>query len=256
MPSGYHHLTYEQRCQIYTLHERGDSQRKISVAIGCSVSTVSRELERNSGDRGYHFKQAQELSEDRRRAASSAPRKMTRALWEVVEDRLALGWSPEQIAGRLDRDGVVSVSFQWIYRHVWDDRAGGGGLYLNLRRRGKKRNRRGRDGAGRGVIPGRVDISARPRIVEDKRRIGDWEIDTVIGSRHRGALVTMVDRASKFTFLELVASKTAAAVEAACSGLALPDTLRVLARAQPTLPRHWTTLSLHPPGDVRPAPLL
>ena len=215
MPSGYHHLTYEQRCQIYTLCKRGESQREIAAEIGCSASSVSRELKRNSGGRGYRFKQAQRLAAGRRRAASSVPRKMTRALWDVVEDRLALGWSPEQIAGRLDLEGVVSVSFQWIYRHVWDDRARGGGLYLNLRRRGKKRNRRGRDGAGRGVIPGRVDISARPGIVEDKRRIGDWEVDTVIGSRQRGALVSAVERASKFTFLELVASKTASAVEAA-----------------------------------------
>ena len=75
----------------------------------------------------------------------------------------------------------------WIYRQVWEDRSAGGTLYRNPRRRGKKANRRGRYGAGRGVIPGRVDIAQRPAAVESKRRVGDWELDTIIGARGIGA---------------------------------------------------------------------
>ena len=76
----------------------------------------------------------------------------------------------------------------------------GGDPFRCLQHRGNRRNRRGRNGAGRGLIPGRVDISERPAIVEGKVRVGDWEEDTIVGARHSGAIVSMVDRASKFTF--------------------------------------------------------
>ena len=177
-----------------------------------SASTVSRELRRNRGLRGYWMKQAQRLSEVRRRLASSRPRKLTAERWSWIEGKLRLQWSPQQIAGRLRLQGGRPVGKTWIYHQVWKDRASGGTLYRNLRRRGKKANRRGRCGAGRGVIPGRVDIAERPAVVESKRRVGDWELDTIIGARHRGALVSMVDRCSKFTFLQRVSGKTSLAV--------------------------------------------
>ena len=77
---------------------------------------------------------------------------------------------------------------------------------------GKKRNSRGSGYSGRGHIPGRVDITERPQIVEDKRRVGDWEADTIVGAGHRGALVSVVDRASKFTVLHPVSSRSAGEV--------------------------------------------
>ena len=107
---------------------------------------------------------------------------------------------------------------EWIYQHVRVDRRAGGTLYLylylylHLRRRGKKPNWRGGRHAGRGHIPGRVDIAERPSVVEEKSRIGDWELDTIVGARHRGALVSSVERGSKFTFLERIHGKTASAV--------------------------------------------
>ena len=212
MADGYHHLTYGSRCQIYALKKSGASTRGVARALEVSASTVSRELRRNRGRRGYRMKQAQRLSEERRRKASSRPRKLTAERWSWIEGKLRLQWSPEQIAGRLRLEGGLPVGKTWIYHQVWKDRAACGTLYRNLRRRGKKANRRGRSGAGRGVIPGRVDIAERPAVVESKRRVGDWELDTIIGARHRGALVSMVDRCSKFTFLQRVAGKTSSAV--------------------------------------------
>lgn len=212
MAKGYHHLTCGSRCQIYALKKSGASIRGMALLLGVSASTVSRELRRNRGRRGYRMKQAQRLSEARRREASLRPRKLTASLWSWIEGKLRLQWSPEQIAGRMRLEGGVSVGKTWIYGHVWKDRAAGGTLYRHLRRRGKKANRRGRCGAGRGVIPGRVDIVERPAVVELKRRVGDWELDTIIGARHRGALVSVVDRCSKFTFLRRVAGKTSSAV--------------------------------------------
>ena len=92
----------------------------------------------------------------------AVPRKMTGRMWAIVEGKLAMQWSPEQISGRLRLDEVVSVSAEWIYRHVWEDKRNRGDLYKHLRRRGKKRNARGSKYSGRGHIPGRVDISERP----------------------------------------------------------------------------------------------
>ena len=215
MPSGYRHLTRHDRCQIQALRKSGLSQRAIAAEIGRSQSTVSREISRNSGQRGYRHGQADGLAVARRRAASSVPRRMTPAHWKAVEEYLDLRWSPSQTSGLLAAGGRVKVSATWIYRRIWADRAAGGDLYLCLRHRGKRRNRRGRNGAGRGVIPGRVDISERPAIVEEKVRVGDWEVDTIVGARHSGAIVSMVDRASKFTFLHPVDRKTAAEVSAA-----------------------------------------
>ena len=227
MAYGFHHLTRDERCQIYALRKSGVSFRGIARDLRYSPSTISREVRRNSGRRGYRFKQADQLACERRHLASCRPRKMSAALWRGIEERLAQQWSPEQIAGRLRLDGIVSVSPSWIYRHVWSDRAAGGYLYRNLRRRGKKANRRGRDGAGRGVIPGRVDIEERPAVVEEKSRIGDWEADTIIGAGHQGALVSLVDRASKYTLLQQVPQKTATAVSAAIAQCLLPFVMLV-----------------------------
>lgn len=206
----YKHLAREERFLIRHYLQEGCSQRKIAGTLRRSHSTISREIKRNTGRRGYRHKQADQFAKRRRREASSVPRNMTPERWEMVEDRLVnKHWSPDQIAGRLRREGVVSVSAKWIYNYIWEDRAAGGVLYRSLRRRGRKPNRRGRDGSGRGVIPGRVDISKRPLEVEDKTRVGDWEADTIIGARHLGAIVSLVDRASKFVYLRKVGAKTA-----------------------------------------------
>ena len=206
----YTHLAQEERFLISKLFQAGWSRRKIAGELGCHHTTISREVKRNKAKRGYRHKQAEEFAKRRRKEASSVPRKMTEELWTKVKNLLVEEhWSPDQIAGRLRLERVVSVSAKWIYNYIWADRADGGTLFRNLRRRGKKPNRRGRDGSGRGVIPGRVDISERPGEVEEKSRVGDWEADTIIGSRHLGALVSLVDRASKFMFLSKVRAKTA-----------------------------------------------
>ncbi|MXW44079.1 MAG: IS30 family transposase, partial [Candidatus Dadabacteria bacterium] len=187
----YKHLAQEERFLIHHYLQEGYSLRKIARILGRSHSTISREIRRNKGNRGYRHKQADQFAKRRRREASSVPRKMTQEHWAMVENRLVnKHWNPDQISGRFHRDGVVSVSAKWIYNYIWEDRKAGGVLHKSLRRRGKKPNRRGRDGSGRGVIPGRVDISKRPAEVEDKTRVGDWEADTITGTRHLGAIVS------------------------------------------------------------------
>ena len=216
MPKGYHHLTYDQRCQIQTLKERGDSIDKIAKALKAHRSTVYREISRNSQDSNYEYRQANKKASDRRQAASSKKTKMKHDLIEIIEEKLKLQWSPEQISGRLKRIyGAKAVSHEVIYRYIWENKQRGGELYKNLRHNGKKYNKRGSKKAGRGFIPNRIDIDKRPSIVEEKIRIGDWEVDTIIGKNHKGAIVSMVDRHSKLTMLAKVARKTALDVEKA-----------------------------------------
>ena len=135
MPNSYHHLTYDQRCQIYALKKSGHTQLEIAEQIGTAQSTVSRELMNNSGRRGYRYKQAHKKFIQRRAKASSVKRKMTPTTIPLVERMLCQDqWSPEQISGRLKLIYKISLSHESIYRHIWNDKGNGGNLYKNLRR--------------------------------------------------------------------------------------------------------------------------
>ena len=102
---------------------------------------------------------------------------------------------------------MACVSYETIYKMIWKNKQNGGDLYRCLRHGGKKYNKRGGKNSGRGLIPTRVDIELRDQIVEEKSRIGDLEADTVIGANHKGAIVTLVDRMSKFSLFTLVPNK-------------------------------------------------
>jgi IS30 family transposase len=212
MPEGYHHVTRDIRCQIYALKSTGISLHKIAAVVGRHVSTISREIRRNTGSCGYRYKQANAKAVERRANASRKPKKLTPEAVASIKDRLLQDWSPEQISGRLNNEGIINISHESIYQLVWKDKKSGGSLYQHLRHHAKKYNKRSSGKAGRGCIPNRVDISERPSIVEQKARIGDWEGDTIIGAKHQGAIVSYVDRCSKFTVLQLVANKTSALV--------------------------------------------
>ena len=217
----YQQLTYEQRCQISALMRSGCSQRTIAETIGTTQPTVSRELARNTGGRGYRYKQAQERAE-RRRAEASRSTKMTSDMIAVIESKLRIEWSPEQISGWLLNDKELLISHESIYLHIWADKQAGGDLYTHLRQQGKKYNKRRHGKSTRGQIKNRVSIDDRPQVVDDKSRIGDWEIDTMIGKGHSGALVTIVERVTKLTVSARVNSKSAADVTQATIALLKP----------------------------------
>ena len=208
----YQQLTYEQRCQISALKKSGCSQRKIAETIGTTQPTVSRELAR---------KQAQERTEQRR-AEASEPTKMTPDMITVIESKLRVEWSPEQISGWLLYGQELLISHESIYLHIWADKRAGGDLFTYLRHQGKKYNKRRNGKSTRGQIKNRVSIDDRPQVVDDKSRIGDWEIDTVIGKGHSGALVTIVERVTKLTVSTRVNSKSAADVTKATIALLKP----------------------------------
>jgi IS30 family transposase len=133
----------------------------------------------------------------------------------TIEEKLKFQWSPVQISGWIKRHGEESVSHETIYSYIWKNKRQGGLLFKELRHQGKKYNKRGKKTAGRSCIPNRIDIDQRPSIVEEKTRLGDWELDIIIGAGHKGVIVSMVERASKLNKLVKVSHKTAEEVSQA-----------------------------------------
>ena len=229
MPKGYHHVTQDIRSQIYALKSTGTSLRKIATIVGKHASSISREIARNTGGRGYRYKQADIKAIERRAKASKTPKKLTPSLIAIIEVKiLNEEWSPDQIAGRLKKEGIANISHESIYQHIWKDKRTGGTLYKHLRYNGKKYNKRSSGRAGRGCIPNRLDIDERPHVVEEKARLGDWEGDTIVGANHRGAIVSYVDRCSKFTVLKMLENRTAEQVTQATLDKLGQGTLPVL----------------------------
>lgn len=210
MAKGYHHVTRDTRSQICAYKASGWSMRRMAKQLGFDISSISREIKRNSGKRGYRLNQADIRAIERRKAASTRAYKMSTALIMRIQEKIKIDWSPEQISGRFKKEGI-SISHESIYRMIWADKKAGGELYKHLRHHGKY-HKRSSGKAGRGCIPGRVDISERPKIVECKSRIGDWEGDTIIGARNQGTILSLVDRCSKFTQLKSLERKTSSLV--------------------------------------------
>lgn len=211
--SQYHQLTYEQRYYIEVSVRNNVSQTEIAKCLGVHKSTISRELKRNRGQRGYRKKQAQEKAVERRR--SKYNRRISDSTWAFVEDRLRCGHSPEAISGRMKLEGCEPVSHESIYLYVYADREAGGELYTFLvsQKPRRKKHRVGKD--RRGQIIDRVSIDKRPAVVDELSRTGDWEVDTVVGSNHQGAIVTMNERRSGINLAVPVSNKSAALVRAA-----------------------------------------
>jgi IS30 family transposase len=201
----YTQLTREQRYQIYALLKMGHNQTEIATVVGTHKSTVSRELSRNKGLRGYRPKQAHRMALSRR---DRSRKRISKETWELIETKLRLDWSPEQISGWLCRHHAIRVSHEWIYQYILDDKQAGGDLYRHLRCQKKRRKRYGSYDR-RGKMPNRVSIEERPAIVAERTRIGDWEVDTLLGKRHRHAIVTLTERKSRLSLLAKVNQRTA-----------------------------------------------
>lgn len=177
----YTQLTQEERYQIYALLKAGNNQTDIAMLLKRHKSTISREIRRNTGLRGYRPQQAQRLTYERRRAKTQ-PR-ISGPVWSKVERLLRQDWSPEQISLWLGAEYSIAISHEWIYQYVIQDKASGGDLHRHLRCQKQRRKRYGVY-SRRGQLVDRISIDERPAIVELRSRIGDWELDTIIGKGH------------------------------------------------------------------------
>ena len=222
----YTHLTLEARCIIYGLKSNNYTIRSIAKHLNVSPSTISRELKRNKRPGGYKPNWAQNKY-NRRKSKAASPRVITPEIRGKIIYGLSQYHSPEQISGFLTLEGI-SISHESIYNFIWNNKKDGGELYRYLRRSGKRYYKRSGSYSSRGLIPDRVDISEREKIVETKSRVGDFEADTIIGANHKGAIVTLVDRCSKKTLLKKVPNKTKEVVAKAIIDLLLPYKDKVL----------------------------
>jgi transposase, IS30 family len=217
----YKQLIREQRYQISGLKKAGLNQSQIADELVVHKSTISREFRRNKGRRGWHPKQAQELRDERRKNCANAQRHSLLE-WTEVERLIRQDMSPEQASQRLALEGGLQISHESIYLHIYADKRRGGDLCRHLRCQKPRRKRYASGQERRGTIKNRVGIDERPVIVEQKSRIGDWEGDTVIGKNHRGALVTLAERKSRYILAAQVPDKHASGVTAAVTRLLRP----------------------------------
>ena len=216
----YKHLSQAERYQIHALMKAGHDQSQIAKLLDRHKSTISRELSRNTGSRGYRPKQACEMSGDRAQHSRNAP---TVEPWvrEAACALLCIQWSPEQIASQLP------ISHETVYQHVYADKAQGGTLWKHLRCQKQKRKRYASGRDRRGQIPNRRPLSERPLHIEARRQVGHWECDTVIGASHKGAVVTMVERKSGYAVMAKVEKKTSELVSSAIVDKLQPMAARV-----------------------------
>jgi transposase, IS30 family len=214
------HLNYLKRCHILALWKAGFNQKQIAKEIGVHKSTISREFKRNLvfvrtklGSWQYKPDYAQYYANARRKAKRHYY-KFTEEVADFVREKLLIDWSPEQISGYAKRWKLFSISHERIYQFVIEDKRNGGELYKHLRHKNVKYRKRF-SASQRSKIRNRRMIDERPKIVDEKSRIGDWEIDTIIGKNQKRAILSIVDRASKFTILRKLENRTSEATKIA-----------------------------------------
>lgn len=210
----YCQLTQDERYLISQLRKAKRSVAEIAEILGRHRSTIYREINRNLTPcpKGGHYcwSKAQERRNGRLRRSRRGPHHTP---WQQarVEALLMKQWSPEQVAAVLSRD-EFAISFQSIYRHVRRDWRAGGTLYLELRRRYKRRKRHyGLERRGR--LQGKRMIEERPDEIEQRIERGHWEIDTVMGaSWEKACVVTLVERATGYLMIGKLPNRTTKAL--------------------------------------------
>jgi len=206
-------LNERDREIIYRMRRSGSRQEQIAGVLGITQGTVSKELSRNRGKRGYRAKQANNMAAQRQLLKRHRAPVIVGQLRERVDKLLRAKHSPDQISGALKLEGV-NISHESIYKHIRADKNSGGSLHKSLRINGKRRYRRRCKQSRPGKIPHRIDIQHRPKIVNQRNRYGDWEVDLIEGRKGTGFLLSLYERKSglgKLAYLSSKQSKTTAA---------------------------------------------
>ena len=208
------HLTQEQRYTIEVLRNNNYTLKEIGGIIGRDKSVICRELKRNSDNRnGVYRSDLAERKCKKRHDEKPKMQRFTLVIKEQTDAWLKEDYSPEQIVGLAKLKQLSCVSIERIYQYVWKDKTNGGVLYTHLRNNGKTYRKRGASKDKRGQILGRIGIEKRPAEVDQKQRIGDTEVDLIIGKDHKGALVTINDRACGLLKMRKSKSKEASEIE-------------------------------------------
>lgn len=208
----YHRVTKEERRLIYRWSRVGYGIREIARRLERAASSISREMKRNRGEKGYRPRQADWKA--RERARRSGPRRFTEEVRLEAEKKLREGWTPEIIGKRARLEGRAWVCKETIYKHIYADAKAGGDLWKQLPRAHRKRRRRcpRPSWRGRGRIPNQRMIDARPAEVVSRRTVGHWEGDLINGAPRTRNLATAVERKTRFTLLGRTDTKEAGEV--------------------------------------------
>ncbi len=203
----YEQLTLVKRYQILTLIKERYNQKDIALKISVHPSTISRELKpfkntEYNPEEAHIQAKLKHIKKPKRKA-------MNNQIEKYIRQKLKEDWSPEQIVGRMKKDTSLTISHETIYQFIYKNKTNGGILYKHLRHRNKKYHNRSNKYQKRQIIQDRVSIDKRAKIADKKTEIGHWEIDTVIGKDHKGAILTIVDKASKFLLIKNLGSKHA-----------------------------------------------
>ncbi len=213
----YQQLTLEERAMIYGFCKARFSIIEIAEEMNRNKSTISRELRRNRGKKGYRPKQANEKAR-MRKEGSYKRTKFTKSIRMLVKQKIQQQWSPVQISEWLKKFKGIFISHERIYQFIRENRATGGTLYVHLRQSNRKRRKKyGSNVSKRGKIQNRVSISERPDYVDKRTTCGHWEGDTIIGKNHKGSMITLVERKYGWTEIIKVKSKNASLVSRAIS---------------------------------------
>jgi len=204
----YQHLTQNQRYEIKAYLKCNQSQKFIAEALGVSEICISRELKRNKLKRGSYNPQKAQESANIRKERFCNNRCFTKIIKSFIDDQLIQEqWSPEQIVGHCNKHKIRMVSVERIYQYIRQDKKDGGKLCLQLRHQLKHRKR---PLSGKHeIIKNKKSIETRPEIVLTNQEFGHYEIDLIIGAEEKGAILTVVEKKTKFLFMEKLKGKNA-----------------------------------------------
>ena len=202
------HLTEVQRYKIQALLEQKNTIKTIAEYLGKDKSVISREIKRNRDQRSKRY-DAELAHRKYKKRLHEKPKhiRLTSSMKGMIDNLLLQDYSPEQIKGRMSILGKDMVSHERIYQYIWQNKKQGGELYKHLRRNGRKYRKRGWAKDSRGIIKNRVSIENRPAEVDEKKRFGDIEFDTIVGRNHKGALFTANDRCTMITWIAKLSDK-------------------------------------------------
>jgi IS30 family transposase len=219
----YKHLNLAERYYIEISLRSEASHEEIASALSRSQGSITREINRNTGLRGYRHNQAQKMTDERHKNKHK-PVKLTNEVKLMIDGFITDDWSPEQVCGWLDKEQIIRLHHETVYQYLLTDKYSGGNLYKHLRHQNKTYRKRygASNSRTKNGIPDRVDIDKRPDAANNRERVGDWEADTIIGKNHRGAIVTVDERKSKLRLAAPTGSKTARAITDGINGLLSP----------------------------------
>lgn len=208
----YTHLSMTDRRRLHTFLEMGLSITAIADRLGRHRSTLYRELKRNQTDHHYLLGEAQRKANDRTKRESTCKLRTDTALYDYVVRHLKLGWSPEQISGRMKLDHMkFDVCHETIYRYIYAEKNEGLYQYLPYKKPKRRRHYARKPQQCRfGEI--RL-ITKRPKNIEKRKHIGHWEGDLIeFSGTKKKTITTLVERKTRMVSLIKNDTKTSAIV--------------------------------------------